>query len=129
MAGRHHADPHSFRRHSTAIGVSAVLLLVGIPGGTALAHNHLLNPSGACNQSGDGSSPGKSGETNQNPSGKPVGKANSSLMQSNCKNEQMPSVPGFPTVQTPSVPAPAAPVPAVPDTTTLDGFFGAQRVG
>jgi hypothetical protein len=103
--GRHHADPHSFRRHTTAIGISLALLLVGIPGGTALAHNHLLNPSGACNQSGDGLSPGKSGETGANPSGKQVGKANSSLDRSNCKNEIIPS----------------------PE--TVLGFFGAQRVG
>jgi hypothetical protein len=103
MAGRHHADPHSFRRHSTAV-IVATLLFVGVPS-VALAHNHLLNPSGACNQSQDGTSPGKSGETGMNPSGKQVGKANSSLDRSNCKNEIIPS----------------------PE--TVLGFFGAQRVG
>lgn len=86
--GRHHADPHSFRRHTTTIVVST-LLLVGVPS-VALAHNHLLNPSGACNQSGDGTSPGNSGEANLNPAGKPVGKANSSADRSNCKAERSP---------------------------------------
>lgn len=72
--------------------VTAVLALgVSTP---AVAHNHLINPSGYCNQSGDGLSPGKSGETNLNPAGKPVGQAKADNPQdtgpargdNNCKN-------------------------------------------
>ena len=54
--------------------VLAALLIVAPLG--AQAHNHLANPSGVTNQSGDGLSPGKSGETNLNPGGNDVGRAN-----------------------------------------------------
>lgn len=51
---------------------------------SAFAHNHLANPSGVCNQSEKGVSPGNSGETSLNPAGKPVGKANAGLLTSEC---------------------------------------------
>lgn len=83
MAGKHRADPFSGRRRSSVVAVATVLLLGG-GGGAALAHNHAANPSGVCNQSGMGTSPGNSGETNLNPAGKPVGKANAGATRSNC---------------------------------------------
>lgn len=54
----------------------AITLALVMPASPALAHNHLANPSGFCNQSGQGVSPGNSGETNLNPAGKPVGQSN-----------------------------------------------------
>lgn len=71
--------------------VACVALLVPA---TAQAHNHLLNPSGYCNQSGDGLSPGNSGETNFNPAGKPVGRSKADTVfdtgpargDNNCRN-------------------------------------------
>jgi len=59
------------RKTLTAVVAAGALLAPA----TASAHNHLLNPSGYCNQSGQGLSPGNSGETNLNPAGKPVGRS------------------------------------------------------
>lgn len=56
---------------SVAIGV----LSVGLGTGTAVAHNHVLNPSGACNQSPNGDDgPGATSDA-ENPAGKPVGQS------------------------------------------------------
>ncbi len=43
------------------------------------AHNHVFNPSGDCNNSRQGASPGNSGETLLNPGGKSVGKAKADI--------------------------------------------------
>lgn len=55
--------------------VLATAVLVVAPALPASAHNHLANPSGLCNGSGMGTSPGNSGETSANPAGKPVARA------------------------------------------------------
>lgn len=58
-----------------SLAALATVLVLAAGAGTSHAHNHAANPSGARNQSGDGFSPGNSGETNLNPGGKPVGNA------------------------------------------------------
>lgn len=67
-----------------ALSAAAVVAVVLLPAAPALAHNHLANPSGICNQSGKGVSPGNSGETNLNPAGKPVGNAQAGALTSQC---------------------------------------------
>lgn len=69
------------------VGIAVAAAVFG-SGSSAVAHNHAANPSGICNQSGMGTSPGNSGETNLNPAGKPVGNANAGIDTSNCKAEQ-----------------------------------------
>lgn len=68
----------------SAVLALSTLALVALPALPASAHNHLANPSGLCNSSGMGVSPGNSGETNLNPAGKPVGKANAGATRSSC---------------------------------------------
>lgn len=74
-------------RYRIAIAAGLIVLGTATP---AVAHNHLANPSGICNQSGMGISPGNSGETNLNPAGKPVGRANAGADTSNCRGERTP---------------------------------------
>ncbi len=73
------------RRH--AIVVCATVGFLVVPPVASMAHNHAANPSGFCNQSGKGFSPGNSGETNLNPGGKPVAKANAGANRSSCPSD------------------------------------------
>lgn len=61
--------------------LATVLVGLALTAGPAYAHNHAANPSGVCNQSGDGLSPGGSGETSLNPAGKQVARANADKAQ------------------------------------------------
>jgi hypothetical protein len=89
-AGKHRFHPPVGRRkRAVVLGITAATLIMG-PVGLAGAHNHAANPSGFCNQSGQGFSPGNSGETNLNPAGKPIGKANAGAGRSNCPTDPLP---------------------------------------
>ncbi len=85
---KHRLHPPVTPRKRAAVTFAAVLSLAAV-GGTAAAHNHAANPSGVCNQSGQGFSPGNSGETNLNPAGKPVAKANAGAGRSNCPADRL----------------------------------------
>ena len=74
----------------TASAALATLALAGgltfAGAGVANAHNHVANPSGVCNNSQMGTSPGNSGEGAQNPgNGRTIGKANAGPDNDNCK--------------------------------------------
>ncbi len=78
-APRHRRTSTKNRRRYFAVPfVAAAFLTVAVP---ASAHNHLLNPSGDCNSSGMGVSPGNSGEGLVNPGGHVVGQANADNAQ------------------------------------------------
>ncbi len=86
---KHRLHPPVTSPKRAAVTFAAVLSLTAI-GGSATAHNHAANPSGFCSQSGQGFSPGNSGETNLNPAGKPVAKANAGAGRSNCPADPLP---------------------------------------
>ena len=80
MAGRHRKPtPSRTARLARAGGIGSAAIAIAVLGaGGARAHNHLLNPSAACNQSGDDGtrSPGNSGDTGANPgNGRQVAKS------------------------------------------------------
>lgn len=55
--------------------------IVSIGSAPVAAHNHVLTPSGACHQSGMGTSPGNSGEGTVNPGGHGVARAEAGAAQ------------------------------------------------
>lgn len=85
----HRLHPPVSARRRAALIAAAVLSFTAV-GGTSVAHNHGANPSGFCNQSGQGVSPGNSGETSLNPAGKPIAKANAGAGRSNCPGDPLP---------------------------------------
>ena len=82
MTRPRHARPARLRNRVAFTAAALSLPLVVTP--AALAHNHVANPSGVCNNSGMGTSPGNSGEGFENPGGKTVGRAQAGAFRSNC---------------------------------------------